>query len=212
MEARQSRGRFCLVAAAALSAAASPTTAPAQGTVIFQNDDRGLVYRWNLTNDPTPVLDAWTRVQIAYAPAGTAYQPWDLGMPTTDWLAQNPGWTMGPTATNFLGLDNAGKFDGGTITLSGVAAGAQAEYLIFAWGIGNTFDEAVHVWGEYYSAAGPFTTLTGGNGQPAVSLADSFTGMTIPGTYNVPEPSSFALALLGGGLLVGLRRRRRPGP
>ena len=203
----------CLLAAAALSAAASPTTAPAQGTVVFQNDSRGLIYEWNLTNDPTPVLDVWTKVQIAYAPAGTTYNPWNITQQTTDWLAQNPGWTVGPMATNFLGVDNAGKFDGGTITLDGVTAGAQAEYIIFAWGLlGDTFDDNLIGWGTYYGVAGPFTTLTGGNGQPAVSLADSFTGMTIPGTYNVPEPSAFALAILGGGVLLVFRRKRRPGP
>jgi PEP-CTERM motif len=198
----------CLLAAVALSVVSSSATAPAQGTVLFQNDSRGLVYEWNLTNDPTPVLDVWTRVQIAYAPAGTTYHPWNIGQMTTAWLAQNPGWTVGPMATNFLGVDNAGKFDGGTITLDGVTAGAQAEYIIFAWDGGLTFDDNLN-WGTYYGVAGPFTTLTGGNGQPPVPLADSFTGMTIPGTYNVPEPSSFALALVGGALLA-LKRKRRP--
>jgi hypothetical protein len=34
----------CLLAVAALSVATSPATAPAQGTVIFRNDNRGLIY------------------------------------------------------------------------------------------------------------------------------------------------------------------------
>ena len=201
----------CLLAAAALSAAASPTTAPAQGTVVFQNDSRGLVYSWSGTNDPTPVLTA-PNVQIAYAPAGTAYVPWNASWNTTDWLAWNPGWTLGPSATNDLGPDKVGMFDAGTITLDGVAAGSEAEYIIFAWeGDSPTFDQNFHDIGLWYDVAGPFTTLTGGDGQPAVSLADSFTGMTIPWSLAVPEPSSFALALLGGAMLALLRRRRRHG-
>ncbi len=201
----------CLLAAAALSVASSSATAPAQGTVVFQNDSRGLVYSWSGTNDPTPML-ASPNVQIAYAPAGTTYAPWNPDQNTTDWLARNPGWTMGPSWTNRLGAGWEGKFDAGTITLDGVAAGSEAEYIIFAWGGDSpTFDQNFHDIGLWYNVAGPFTTLTGGNGQPAVSLADSFTGMTIPWSLAVPEPSSFALALLGGGLLALLRRRRRPG-
>ncbi len=204
----------CLLAAAALSVASSSATAPAQGTVVFQNDNRGLIYSWQGTNDPTPVL-VGVNVQIAYAPAGTTYDPWNPSQNTTDWLAQNPGWTLGPSVTNAFGTipPPSGEFDGGTITLDGVAAGAQAEYVIFAWeGNSPTFDQNFHDIGLWYNVAGPFTTLTGGNGQPAVSLADTFTGMTIPWSLAVPEPSSFALAILGGGVLLVFRRKRRPGP
>jgi PEP-CTERM motif len=200
----------CLLAAVALSVVSSSATAPAQGTVIFQNDSRGLVYSWQGTNDPTPALGV-PNVQIAYAPAGTTYVPWYPQWNTTDWLARNPGWTMGPSWTNRLGINKRGMFAAGTITLDGVAAGSEAEYIIFAWeGDSPTFDQNFAVNGLWYNVAGPFTTLTGGNGQPAVSLADSFTGMTIPWSLAVPEPSSFALALLGGGALVALRRKRRP--
>ncbi len=202
----------CLLAAAALSVASSSATAPAQGTVVFQNDSRGLIYSWQGTNDPTPVLTG-ANVQIAYAPAGTAYDAWNASENTTDWLAQNPGWTLGPSATNDLGPDKVGMFDVGTITLDGIAAGAQAEYIIFAWGGDSpTFDQNFHDIGLWYNVAGPFTTLTGGNGQPAVSLADTFTGLIIPWSLAVPEPSSSALAIFGGGLLTVLRRKRRPGP
>src|SRR5262247_537046 len=69
-------------------------------------------------------------------------------------------------------------------------------------GCGTEFDTSATL-GSWYGYAGPFTTLTGGGGLSPVSLADSFRGMTIIGSWAiVPEPSSFALALLGGGLLV----------
>jgi hypothetical protein len=46
----------CLLAAVALSVVSSSATATAQGTVVFQNDSRGLVYSWQGANDPTPML------------------------------------------------------------------------------------------------------------------------------------------------------------
>ncbi len=195
----------CVVAAAALSAAA----ALGQGTVLFQNDDRGLVYKWVGETNPTLVpmaSDNRPHIQIAYAPAGTAYTPIPyVAWTTEDWLAINPGWTLGPAA-NMVGPP-FGLFDGGTISLPGVGPGAEAEYAIFAWGLGDNFDEYAS-FGLWYGFAGPFTTLTGGAGQPPVSLADSFTGITIAGSpFLIPEPSSPVLVLIGVGMLAAWRRR-----
>jgi MYXO-CTERM domain-containing protein len=195
-----------LAAALALSAAA----ALSQGTVLFQNDDRGLVYHWvGLTNSAVVPMgwDGLPHIQIAYAPAATTYTPvYDLAWTTEDWLAQNPGWILGPKAGMAL-LPSVGLFDGGTISLQGIRPGAEAEYVIFAWGLGDNFDEGASL-GLWYGFAGPFTTLTGGAGQPPVSLADSFTGVTIAGApYLIPEPPTLAVALLGAGMVAGWRRR-----
>ena len=81
--------------------------------------------------------------------------------------------------------------------------------MIFGWSVGPNFDYAAQETGQWYGFAGPFTTLTGGGGEPPVSLADSFTGMTIIGQREVvPEPSSVGLLALGFWTVLALRARR----
>ncbi len=202
---RSNRRTWPVAAALAISAAA----ALGQGTVLFQNDDRGLVYKWVGETNSTLAPMTWDgrpHIQIAYTPAGTAYTPVPTpSLQTTEqWLAQNPGWVLGPTA-GMAPPPSLGIFDGGTISLQGVAPGAEAEYVIFAWGLGDNFDEYASL-GLWYGFAGPFTTPTGGAGQPPVSLAGSFTGVIIAANYLVPEPSILTLALVGAGMLVTWRR------
>ena len=102
-----------------------------------------------------------------------------------------------------------GKFDGGTITLGGIAPGSKADYVMFAWGSEwENFNSAATA-GLWYGYAGPFTTDTGGGDLPARSLADSFRGMTIIGSWEVvPEPSSFALLAFGFWTVFTFRLRR----
>ncbi len=179
-----------LLGAAVLSAAALAASASAQGTVLFQNDGRGLVYQWVGLTNSTLVPMAWDglpHIQIAYAPAGTSYARWQLGWTTDRWLSANPGWTLGPTA-NMARPPSLGLFDGGTISLNGIAAGSGADYFIFAWGPGTNFDSCASL-GIWCGSAGPFTTLSGGGGQPPVSLADSFTGVTIVGSTDCSAPA-----------------------
>src|SRR6266498_4703750 len=80
--------------------ACSLTSAFAQGTVLFMNDDRALVKRWAWLYDPTITIvpTGGASVQLAYAPAGTPYIFPRGAESEADWLAQNAGWTMGPTA------------------------------------------------------------------------------------------------------------------
>ncbi len=137
-------------------------------------------------------------IEIAYAPTGAAYTPWKPFWTAARWLSVNPRWTLGPTA-NIVGPP-FGLFDGGTISLSGIPAGSAADYFIFAWGPGTNFDSCAS-FGIWCSVAGPFRTLTGGGGQPPVSLADSFTGVTIVGSTDCSAPAR---------LREGLRCRGRP--
>src|SRR5262245_33441206 len=125
------------VTLAVLFAAISTASIQAQGTVLFQNNERGLVYQWSSLFDPTPTLfgaDNLPHIQIAYAPAGTPLTAWTLfpgwDNSTEHWLSLNPGWTLGPTA-NSVGL---GTFDGGTLSLDGIPAGTKADYVTFGWG------------------------------------------------------------------------------
>lgn len=80
-------------------------------------------------------------VQLVYAPSGTTLTPLYWGQSASAWIAANPGWTLGLiTPINPV----AGRFAGGIVTLSGVAAGANADYVVLGWtGTASSFDEAL---------------------------------------------------------------------
>jgi hypothetical protein len=198
MKALKSNLRRALLAIAALSTAASAMSASAQGTVLFQNDGRGLVYKWAGLTNSTLVLVPWDNephIQIAYAPTDRSYTRWQPGWTTARWLSANPGWILGPAA-RMARLPSLGLFDGGTISLNGIAAGSGADYFIFAWGPGTNFDSCA-AFGIWCGVAGPFTTLTGGGAQPPVCLAASFTGVTIVGSTDCSAPASESFSSRG---------------
>src|SRR5262245_55093739 len=124
--------------------AAYATSAFGQGTVVFANNT-GLVQQWTSSSDQTliSVPKGGGFVQLASAPAGTAFTAYVAGQTTAQWLAANPGWTLNSGNTGF-NTPAAGKFNGGTITLTGVAAGANADYAVFGWtGAAASFDAAM---------------------------------------------------------------------
>jgi len=190
---------FTSLVAAAITTACS-LSALAQGTIIF-NNNTGLVNYWG--DNPVPTKGGGF-VQLFWAPAGTLYTPWTLSLTPSAWYAANPGWSLGPVVG--FSTPVAGKFNGGTMTLSPLAPGGTIDYVIAGWvGSYSTMDTA-------YAANSPvgvstkFTTKTGDPttnpaGSP-VPLADTFGGMTI-----IPEPSSLALAGVALATLFTLRRR-----
>jgi PEP-CTERM motif len=189
-----------------IATAASASLGLAQGTVAFNNSSTSLVQRWadatGSTLQAVPKGNGY--VQLAYAPVGTAMTAWS-GQTSAAWLAANPGWTLGPT-TPIAPVN--GRFAGGIITLTGIAAGANADYLILGWsGVATSFDAALVEAGAQLNFSSKFTTTTGGVDPlvPPPSLSATFTGVTL---QPIPEPSAFALAGLGAAALLIFRRRK----
>jgi len=189
------------------------TSALAQGNITFANNT-GLVKQWTSASDQTliNVPKGGGSVQLFWAAAGTAYTPWDSSMSGTGWATLNPGWT--PTAAIGFTTPAAGKFNGGGLTLSPLAnVGAGIDYVIAGWtGGAASFDAAIAA-GGLVNVSTKFHMVPGDNNAlPApgafVSLAGTFTGMTLQAVSVVPEPSTFALAGLGAAALLIFRRRK----
>jgi len=103
---------------------------------------------------------------------------------------------------------NAGLFSKGTLTVGGIAGGKNAQVTIQAWykDTGATFDAAK------VKASQTFTVALGGaidaNGIAGLpnSIVPAFTGLALTSAV-IPEPSTYALAALGLGGLLFLRRK-----
>ena len=166
----------------------TPTLAFAQGTVGFVNNTAGLVKQVSpvdFTLISVPVGGA--QVELLAAPAGTPFTPF-VGIGASGlvlnftslegFLAGNPGWADIAT-TGIQGA--AGRFNGGTVTLTNVAGGANAEYVIIGWtGNSATLDEAFRA-GALVSWSPMLTTTTGRAGTPPIAatpLSATFTGIT----------------------------------
>lgn len=201
-----------------LAISALAASAFAQGQVGFINNAAGLVRQWTGTADTTliSVPVGGGRVELLTAAAGSSLTPLGtlsaagFSTPYTTlagFLAANPGWSaIGNTGFTPV----AGRFNGGTYTLPGVVAGANAEYVIIGWtGAAATYDAAMQTAGSFFGTSALTTTGTGNpNTTPAGTatlLSATFTGLTLAPA--VPEPTSFALAGLGLAALVAFRRR-----
>jgi hypothetical protein len=204
-----------------MAVCALTASAFAQGTVVFQNST-GLVKQWTSASDATLVsatkgnamvdlITAAAGVSLAN-PLGTlGAQGFTPAYTTlTAFLAANAGWTsqlVGP-----VGAAN-GLFNNGTVSLTGIANGATANYLIIGWnGTAATYDAAVSG-GAWLGTSGTATTTTGDPSTTppgvAVSLKTTFGGLTLaPQVGAIPEPSTFALAGLGAAAMLILRRRK----
>jgi hypothetical protein len=198
-----------VLAVAAMAAYA--TSAFAQGTVVF-NNGTGLVQQWTSAANQTliNVPKGGGMVQLFWAPAGSAYTPWTASMGEAAFKAANPLWKQ-ESAFGFT-TPAAGKFTGGTLTLSPLGAGAGIDYVVMGWtGTAAGFDAAIaggamaSVSGKAGSATGNPNTVPPGT---AVPLSGSFAGMVLQPVTTVPEPSTFALAGLGAAALLIFRRRK----
>jgi len=196
-----------VLAVAAMAAYA--TSAFAQGTVVFNNGSSGLVQQWTAADNSTliSVPKGGGQVQLYWAAQGTAYTPWTASLSSAAWQAANAGWKL----ENAFGFTTpaAGKFTGGTLTLTPLNAGGSIDYVVVGW-TGNyaSFDEALTAG----SMANVSLKFTSGTGNPTTSppgtatpIADTFGGMTL---QPIPEPSTLALAGLGAAALLIFRRRK----
>lgn len=120
---------------------------------------------------------------------------------------------LGTTSTGTANPAFNGRFNGGQITVPGLAAGANGtSFEVKAWSGNFTSYEAATTGGATYrGASGVFTNPTGGAVDPVTGIPSpaaalsGFTGMTVSG---IPEPSTYALAGLGLGALLLIRRRK----
>lgn len=204
------------------AACALTVSAFAQGTVGFQNLT-GLVKQWTSTADSTlmSATKGNAMVDLISAAVGVAL-PNPLGTLSASgfalgpnktlasFLAANPGWHSEAVG----GVNSAnGIFNNGTVSLTGIAGGASAQYLILGWtGTAATLDLAI-TGGAFIGESAIFTTTTGDpNTTPPgtpINLKATFTGLTLAptGTAPIPEPASFALLGLGAAAMLIFRRR-----
>lgn len=176
----------CMLAALAVNA---------QGTITFGNSSTTLV-KYGTTADVPTALQ------------GTA-------VPTTGGFNVALYWLNGSTFEQVgasAGIAPvAGRFAGGTRTVTGLPAGNSGTFMVKTWSGGATFSsyDAAAASGNasiFIGESSSFSNGTGGAGSPpgpAVALS-GFTGIT--NVRPVPEPSIVALGLLGAAALC-LRRR-----
>jgi len=101
---------------------------------------------------------------------------------------------------------NAGLFSKGTVTVAGVAGGATANITINAWDKDTGADYAsASVRASQTLSNFALGGAVDANGIPGLpnSIVPAFTGLNLV----VPEPSTYALAALGLGGLLFLRRK-----
>ena len=125
------------------------------------------------------------------------------GIVTIDGAAAGPGAAPVQYAdanNNLLGgtasILGAGFFSNGSTTLDGLTG--EVSLKLAGWVDGGTA-----------SFSDPFTVTLGGSGtppSPAAALPANFSGLNIT-TAVVPEPSTIALAVLGGAALFFRRRK-----
>jgi len=191
----------------AIAAVACASSAFAQGTVGFQNSSSSLVQQWTDNNNSTliSVPKGAGFVQLFYAPAGTAFTPWD-GQSGNSWINGNAGWTLS-AATPIAPI--AGRYSGGVITLAGIAAGNSFDFVLLGWtGAAADFDAAI-AGGDMAGVSAKYTlaTLDPLLPPPTLANADGFAGFSLAPVSVIPEPSTFALAGLGAAALLIFRRR-----
>jgi len=185
------------VAILAISLWASVVVSHAQGTVQFANLGSTFSAPVHLDTITGPLVASSSYMaQLLLVGAGGSLTP------------------VGSVAS-FLGSAAPGFFNGGVVTVSQVAPGANGTFRVFAWdgASGNTAYAAAlaaytvgTIHGGYSLPAAGITIATGGGGTPAGPPA-SLTGLQ-PWVVNVvPEPSTIALGVLGG-LALLLRRRK----
>jgi hypothetical protein len=187
--------------AAILCLSAMATGAFAQGVVIFNNSPATLVSSQNPGQTATAISGA----------AGSFF----FGLLTSATGAPGSFTFANLYATNSGAA--AGRFIGGTVGVTGWAAGTTMSYEVAGWtsALGTTFNPAwltTHPGGFFgTSVVGSGVaggTTAGGQSFPTLPLFGGTgigTGFVLTG---VPEPSSMALAGLGAAALLIFRRRK----
>jgi hypothetical protein len=205
-----------------IAGVALATGAFAQGTVSFANNSGTLV----TTNGGTIGNTATAAQGFYYALFIQSY----TGSVTSDNNPLTGGWTFtGSYATN-TAATTGGRFSGGTATVTGWAAGATNQFLVVGWSsnLGASWaaiaSQVQNGWtaSGFYGASSTSFGSAGGGSQslPTFSLFTTTgpnaqgnpiqTGFTLNAVSPVvtPEPTTLALAGLGGASLLLFRRRK----
>lgn len=119
------------------------------------------------------------------------------------------------SAVGFRSGVAAGYVNAGSVTISGVPAGASALVQLRVWDTGvagSTWESLGSSWPVYFGKTGIIRIAAlGSDSQTAANLVDADTGLAIQGFSIgwVPEPSILGLGLIGAvaGLLVFRRRK-----
>lgn len=167
----------------------------AQGTVNFANGAAGVNSPVSVDSSSGPVMASTANgpwLAMLYAgPSGSAE-----GALSSAIVSGSPA-ALGATPGYVLG---------GARTITGIPAGTAAVLQIRAWrsDLGGTWEAAGGALrANYTSTSTPITVTLGGGATPTPNMV-GLTSFVIP----VPEPSSFALGLLGLGAIALLRRRK----
>lgn len=192
----------------AVAFALSTIGAFAQGTLTFANV---------VTLNPIPYV-VWGSDAGAGNVAGTrisAAGDVKVGLYYNDALVSAPV-NIGRSSTGTINAAFDGRFNGPGVTIPGLAAGQSGTFVVKAWsGSFTTYELAAEGGALYGGVSTPFSNPTGGVPDPVTGvpgLPASLTGFTSPLSVNalvpIPEPSTFALAGLGLGALLLIRRRK----
>jgi len=123
---------------------------------------------------------------------------------------------IGKSSTGTINAAFDGRFNGPGLTIPNLPAGQSGSFIVKAWsGSFATYADAVAGGAAYGGESLAFTNPTGGVPDPVTGIAGlpaSLTGFTSPLAVNtlavVPEPKTIALAGLGLGGLLLMRRRK----
>lgn len=182
----------------------------AQGTVVFQNSASSLV-KWGAgvsgqTEGTSVAAAADVKVGLYYMSAPGTYTLVSTQFPIV--------------GTSSSGTPNAalnGRFTGNptTLTVTGLTAGQNGTFQVRAWSGPYTSYEAATTGGAtYLGSSADFVNASGGAVDPVTGIAgpaatlSGFSGLNVGSGAVIPEPSTFALAGLGLGALLLIRRRK----
>lgn len=169
-----------------------------QGTVNFSNLG---------ANDNQKVYVEYPGGTQTLAPAGTTYS---LGLYwAPDGTTDEAAFAMVGTPTGIIGAPGnpSGLFNGGTRTVPLSSAGGFAMLQVRGWesAFGNSYEQAAASGVSGLGRSTIFRVDTDTTTPGANILTQGFTSFAIV----VPEPSAYALGLLGIGLFLFLRPRQR---
>ena len=181
-----------LVVLVAASLVAATTAVLGQGTIVVANSAA-------VNGFDAPVYD-WAASGKMHGPVSWAQV---YAGPTADSL------TPQGSPVNFLTGVNAGFIPAQTIVVNSVPPGANVYVLLTAWWgpAGSTYESTFGRYLTGYSnTVGPF--VTGGAGSPP-SPPPNVTGLRSFSVTDSPEPSTYAMVLIGAGALLLRRIGRR---
>jgi len=181
-----------------LAVLALPFSGLTQGTINFINLDstRGVHAPVYLSDRVTKLSGPQYQAELLAGPGPSSLEP--------------------IAATGFLRGESAGFYNGGTQVVPTVNGGGLAWVEVRVWNTasGTSFDQALASGlSDSWWASSIFTVRTGDpslGGGP--SIPDPLTGLGTSPVYlnTIPEPSTFALAGLGGALALFYARRPKP--